>query len=1830
MVTETTEKNPTDSLETLRKRLLDLSARNRLLNFRHTKNSSLRVVDELPDQLIKTLLADTEMAFRAVPEPTKEELLKAGYIEIEEETGAEKRIKKDPTAEEWAQLLGYDTSYEVPESDKDDNEEKHHDNEIQTLFYPNELETRLRGLRSKAKTAIEETGSNILFLVLGFLEWHDRDKNYLAPLFLFPVQLEKGAMKASSKTYEYRISYSGEDILPNLSLREKLAVDFNVALPDLDENTTPEEYFDLVSEVLFEEKPNWKVYRKVTLTLLNFSKLLMYLDLDPSRWPAEGSILDHSIVKKFLSGYNEDSNVQDVPFNAGFSEEYEIDEVKNIHQQYPLIEDADSSQHSALIDVVNGKNLVIEGPPGTGKSQTITNLIAALLSQNKRVLFVAEKLAALEVVKSRLDRANLGEFCLELHSHKTQKRKLIDDLSYRIGEYGYHRAPSEIGADIERYEDLKSKLKDYVECVNKTYRKTGQTIHQILMKATRFRKKISVSPELLHPKNITGDIFDASVRREVRDQVMIFAEGYSASAIDADSSNDMRSHPWFGVRNTYIQIFDIDQIRSSLSDWRDSLKAICQFQDKLNKSLPSINNSKSLPDVEDLLNDLLQVPEVTGQEIFEALPGLKAESIPKAKQYLAFHAGIQDLYSQLASNIDAELLKDLSFVVPIQEALITLESLISAPEGVSPAEIIERLEKLAEEIDDVNVVKEEIIRQVPSDLESMFDFNSEGIEELKFFILKVAELKPGYWKFRDELFDNDEIDESLPELSEDLSIAHRLKGELQENFRIEQLPDKEALLGLKHALLSAGFFKIFNNRWKAAKRELCGYSLNPNVKIKTLVPHLDDLIQYAETRDRILNNSEYKALFKDHFDGLYTDVEKLTEIRMWYRDVRKHYGLGFGPKVMLGDSVLDLPASVARSVRALSESGYFSKLDSVSEHLNILTPVLQNLCSKSESFQLNSTIVKDSLEQLKSALADCSPLTAGKEISIPDVVKQINDLQELQKRTEQWEKSAHDRILFKGQLGLEIGVEADNTVKRDVADRTLALAEVLNVQLGNSTVSTTLLACPELDTFHKLFSVRDELKKLCSQQDSAFLVYQQKVKLDYDDWTASIGSTILDVIAKCERALGNENALWTYLDYVRTRGYLAKIGYSSLADVVEQSCLPPESIVDGFWAGTYDLLSREILREYPYLARFSGLNQDALRRQFSEYDEKLKLLQREAIAARVDGVSVPAGNGGGRVSQYTDLFLLKHECNKKNRHIPIRQLVKRAGDALLALKPCFMMGPMSVAQYLEPGRFKFDVVIMDEASQIKPEDALGTIGRGKNLVVVGDPKQLPPTNFFNRLVQDEEDDPTGLEESESILSATLPIFTSRCLRWHYRSQHESLIAFSNHTFYNDNLIVFPSPNSESELFGINFHRLKRGCFSGRRNNREAEAIADKLKAHFINNPDESVGVVSMSSEQRDQIERAIEQASKEDPLFRQLIERDAQKIESLFLKNLENVQGDERDVIMISMTYGPADVGGKVYQRFGPINSDVGWRRLNVLFTRSRKRMHIFSSMSSSDIVVSSGSSLGVRALRDFLAYCESGKLSQMISEGNRAPDSDFEIAVMEALGSYGFECVPQVGVAGFFIDIAVRDPGNPGSYLMGVECDGATYHSAKSVRDRDRLRQTVLERLGWNIRRIWSTDWFKNPDSQILPIIEELNSLKTEPQSLKKLVEDVVEVKNEVTDSLEVNESISSHPVHAVSAEEALQEQIFEAVDKLASEEIGLREKLICYDVEVIQKELDGVPENRRLLRPAMLDTLVNLMPTSKSEFLEMVPRYLREETAPGQGEYLSGVIDIISAEVK
>ncbi len=1807
------------ALESLRKRLLDLSGRNRLINFRYTKRSSLRVIDELPNQLVEVLLSEKEMRFLAVPEPTRRELIKAGYIKIDEETGQEIRIKKDPSAEEWAKHLGFSIKYEVPTPEVDEDDGRHSDNAIQTLLYPFELESKLKHLLQLSESAIQEMGANILYLSFGFLEWFDNttDNTRIAPLFLVPVRLQKGRLNPISKTYEFVLSYSGEDLIPNLSLREKLRIDFALMLPDLNENITPETYFEDVQTLIKTNQPRWKVRRHITLTLLNFSKLLMYLDLDPERWPNDSSIINHQLVRKFLADYdpeNDSKNISEVDY--GFGEEHLIDDMDNIHTKYPIVYDADSSQHSALIDAIDGKDLVIEGPPGTGKSQTITNIIAASLSQGKRVLFVAEKLAALEVVKRRLDSTGLGEFCLELHSHKSQKKKMLDEVHSRFNKHRGYSNPVDIKINITRFEALKVELKKHVERINSIWKNTGKTIHEIFMIATRYREAIGDNPEIFHPEGYDGKIFDLATQSYLLDQVTGYRKAYQAVAQQLDGEGDLQLHPWYGVNNGELQIFDIGKIVDALNNWQDCLQRLLDDRTMLADEFICKNSlvPNSLEGMASIVTDLEELPVLKGNEALSQLSILKGEVLDKGQNYLNIFLDIQIQYTKLSKKVDENVLKDFTLMDSFLKGNDLFTKLVGrAVEVGELADAMKRLISLQDQLSELKEPLEQIHNFVGGEVANLFSISLDGLNEFKIFINFVNALKPFYWKSRNEMFDNEEMDVLLPNLNEDYKEILTQYKEIKSTFNIKKLPTHEELIRLSKTLESGGVSCWLKSSWRSARKRVLSLASNEHIRLKEIQPLLLTAALFSDNLNKFKNNQEYKEVFGDYLEGVNTDIVAIESLRNWYKDVRKHYGFGFGGKVKLGSAIINFPGDLGKFVRSLCNQGLQNKLVDILDDFNILKKVFAPFKTIQDSTAIlsgsNGTI-ELLLASVNKAIKHCLPLLSDNSISIDELTSRIEALVLLKKTLYKWEKIDFDNQYFQGKLGLKPGLGFDNSSVLSMFQNTLIVADHLENKIINKIINKYILEQPNFDNFKKLTLLSDHIRTSLKIERMSFDLFKKVVELNKKDWINKSYNSIDSLFDRNCNALDNTDSLQNWLDYIRIRDQLSSMGLSKLTYLVEHGKIKLTHLEIAYQAGIYDFIAREIFREQPQIAKFSGLSQNALQEQFKEYDNRLKTLQCELIAWKTDQTDIPIGKRGRRVSEHTDSFLLRHECSKQTRHIPIRQLLLRAGKAMLAVKPCFMMGPMSVAQYLAPGHLEFDLIIMDEASQIKPQDALGAIARGSQLVVVGDPKQLPPTNFFERVIHIDDDDATAIEESESILDATLPIFYNRKLRWHYRSQHESLIAFSNYSFYKNNMVLFPSPYERSEGFGITYTRLKRGCFINRRNIEEAKNITKAVKDHLINCPNESIGVVAMSSEQRLQIELEIESHAKDDRALQTLLDANYLKHDSLFIKNLENVQGDERDVILISMTYGPQEPGGRVYQRFGPINSDVGWRRLNVLFTRSKKRMQIFSSMDSDDIIADSISKRGVIAFRDFLKFCETGIIPKTERDTGRPPDSDFEIAVMDALNYEGFNCVPQVGVNGFFIDIAVVDPGNPGRYLMGIECDGATYHSAKSVRDRDRLRQEILEGLGWKISRIWSTDWFKNPHGELKPIIRELHSLKTE-----KIKEEKTKVEYETEDS-------------DANLEEFQEQEI--VTDKLVSEQVGLKETLIAFDNEVIREKVPGTPDNQRLIRPAMLEAFLEYTPCSKSEFLEYMPSYLRQATSGNEGKFLQPVLEIINKHIE
>ena len=430
--------------------------------------------------------------------------------------------------------------------------------------------------------------------------------------------------------------------------------------------------------------------------------------------------------------------------------------------------------------------------------------------------------------------------------------------------------------------------------------------------------------------------------------------------------------------------------------------------------------------------------------------------------------------------------------------------------------------------------------------------------------------------------------------------------------------------------------------------------------------------------------------------------------------------------------------------------------------------------------------------------------------------------------------------------------------------------------------------------------------------------------------------------------------------------------------------------------------------------------------------------------------------------------------------MPIRKLLSETGGLVQTIKPCFLMSPLSVSTFLESDRIIFDTVIFDEASQIFPQDALGAIYRGKQLIVVGDSKQMPPSNFFNSSTssdEDDEDDIYDITDFESILDVCSSIFDTKNLAWHYRSRFEQLIAFSNVNFYNGNLVTFPSATENKPGVGVDYYCVD-GVFDrqSKTNLIEAEFIVDKIYEHIAKYPRRSLGVVAFSVAQQNLIDKLLTRKREIAPEYEWFFTGDGE--EPFFVKNLETVQGDERDTIIFSVAYARDD-NGRFIHNFGPLNREGGERRLNVAVTRAKYNVQLVASIRYTDINLDNTKSEGVRLLRSYLEYAQNGEsVIERVVPAERGHESDFylEKEIYDLLIDHGYDADTHVGYSGDKIDIGVRNKVDS-NYLIAVECDGQVYHNSRNARDRDFLRQRVLENMGWKYYRVWSTEWYKNDE---------------------------------------------------------------------------------------------------------------------------------------------------------
>ena len=906
------------AIQRLRQKLLDLSNRNRLLNFRHSDRSRthIRVIDELPDFLHQRLGGGDDLIFKALPpdelapldEKTDEFLMALevarltdqAYLEAiktlkenDEQTSGEflkiERALKDRvrrsrglaprasrevmSAGEYARTLGFEPSYDLPLPTSGTPPERHVDREVQTLLFPEQMERKLSGLRERTRQGLEEAGINTLFAAYGFMEWcedENSDVRYQAPLLLQPLEIER---RAFSGRYRYSIRGTSEETEINLTLSERLKRDFGLVLPALGERETPERYFAAVAD-LIKERPKWKVRRFVTIGIFSFGRLAMWHDLDPTRWTLEQNLLGNAVLLDLLGG-----SERREAFSA---DEYNVDDPEIAAKVPVVITDADSSQFSAIADAMDGRNLVVKGPPGTGKSQTITNLIAAALATGKTILFIADKMAALDVVKKRLDHAHLGDFCLELHSTKAKKKDLLDSLKRRLELQGQLEAPAGLKEAVEELERLKRDLTIYVDTLNQPYGRIGKTIQQILWAEQRTRDCLSQLPagidEIFNRKAKDLSKYDVERARSVLTQLEI---AYTAACKD---SGGVADHPWSFVQSSSLNLFDQEELLKNMERCHSAASGLKGAMDRL-----------------------------------AAATGLRLKSIADARSFTgAFHRLLESLPREtnpllLAELRPASVRDDLRTLLELWEKRSTLRNSL-ASRCADVDSLASRLEQVAEfaslvsESSASNSTAAELealegrMRNVCEELRAAAEegrkvagaFGATGPVKHKELCMLLAVVER-IQKFPRELLrlrSPEVLDEgSSQELEMAGAQVRKFKQVLLELQKKFVIPDREQHAEIRqHARSLRDTFIVFRlgKRYRTAKALWLSLSREPRrVGRKVMATELEGLSEHLAETAAFLSTTRARNYCGRHFFGLETDFDALLEVARLGQEIRR-------------------------------------------------------------------------------------------------------------------------------------------------------------------------------------------------------------------------------------------------------------------------------------------------------------------------------------------------------------------------------------------------------------------------------------------------------------------------------------------------------------------------------------------------------------------------------------------------------------------------------------------------------------------------------------------------------------------------------------------------------------------------------------------------------------------------------------------------------------------------------------------------------------------------------------------------------------------------------
>lgn len=686
-----------------------------------------------------------------------------------------------------------------------------------------------------------------------------------------------------------------------------------------------------------------------------------------------------------------------------------------------------------------------------------------------------------------------------------------------------------------------------------------------------------------------------------------------------------------------------------------------------------------------------------------------------------------------------------------------------------------------------------------------------------------------------------------------------------------------------------------------------------------------------------------------------------------------------------------------------------------------------------------------------------------------------------------------------------------------------------------------------------------------------------------------------DVVAKAEKMKESPESYGGQIKLNRAFSEARQKGYLPFVELYLSSDLPLDSLSLAFQKCFYQQWAYRLIDLDPVLKESSRGKNEQMVESFQKDDRLSFLVSQSQIREKCcQGIPVSFSRHGGLVNSFNQ------EANKK-RNIPsIRSLMKKYGSLIQAVKPCFMMSPLTVSTYLDED-FHFDLVVFDEASQIFPWDAIGALYRSSQAIIVGDAMQMPPTSFFLAdLDKEEEEAPEGgndVSSFESILdfAGALPRF---CLKWHYRSKSEDLISFSNSHYYNGDLVFFPSSRKKEKGFGVDFYYVENGVYDRKRriNEEEAKRVVDLICEDARKYPSDSLGVVCMNLPQQEAIQSMLEERIAEDPCLLSYCSSHAQ--EGIFVKNLETVQGDERDRIILSIGYGK-DKEGRFYHNFGPLNKEGGERRLNVAITRAKYNVQVVSSLRFSDLKEESTNSLGAKCLKEYLRFAELGQEGGTEKKAEGAESSSpLEESVAKQLQELGYPYQRGVGCSLYRVDLGVKGK-DGGRFVLAVECDGDSYHSSSSTRDRDRLRPQVLKDQGWSFYRIWSPDWFLFPEK--------------EKKLLQEKIEEARRGAKEEGEAEEVPSFESQKPREEVRLEDAFKKYHFAysspSNQKIASSDVLSLYQVVSLEARKILQQEQPIREEGLLLELAYATGRSKITPPIREAFSLFYREYGRFE---------------------